>query len=48
MAGFWVNDEEKEADSKLYREDHDAWYKKHNAPDSEIRQFLESVFLNLK
>jgi len=48
MAGHWVNDEEQAADSKLHDEDYPAWYKKHNAPDSESRTFLKKIFPNLR
>ena len=48
MAGRWVNDKEHEEDVKLHDEDYDAWYKKHNAPDSDARRFLKAVFPNLK
>ena len=48
MAGHWSNDEERAADHKLYEEDYDAWYKKHNAPDSDARRILKKFFPNLK
>jgi hypothetical protein len=46
MKGHWVNDEEHAADVKLHHEDYDAWYAKHNAPNSETLQFLKAVFPN--
>ena len=48
MAGHWSNDEERAADHKLYEEDYDAWYRKHNAPDSDARRILKKFFPNLK
>lgn len=48
MAGHWVNDEEQARDHELYEKDYDAWYKKHNAPDSESKTFLKRIFPNLK
>lgn len=48
MSGHWVNDEEQTRDQELYEQDYDAWYKKHNAPDSESKTFLKRIFPNLK
>jgi hypothetical protein len=48
MCGMWTNDKEMEEDNKLHKEDYSAWHKKHNAPNSETRQFLESAFPKLR
>lgn len=47
MSGRWLNDEEQALDHKLHDEDYAAWYKKHNAPDSDSHVFLKKIFPNL-
>lgn len=48
MVGHWNNDKEREEDHKLHDTDYEAWFRKHNAPDSESRKFLEEVLPRLK